>query len=312
ALNSISEKISGWDGNKFSLQAGMNPFDGYYFYNSRNLKSLRLPYKPVTLQLAAASGLLKQAHTSYPDTNSITISLMDQNQLMSHLVIGWDKNSLDDYDSLDLMAPPGDFEEAGLRIVNRNLSTGWKELFAEFRNSIGQGQKFTIKVKNSTKKAMHLMWQGTDKLKDYEIYLLDKRLNKLYNMKEETEMQLPSYVQMNEYELLIGNSSFIEKEKDKLLPQEYRLFQNYPNPFNPATLIKYSLPRDAFVTLRVYDMLGRVVKEIVNGFNEKGFHEIIFDAGTTIASGVYFYSMEAKDLNGTTAFHEAKKMLLIK
>jgi hypothetical protein len=87
---------------------------------------------------------------------------------------------------------------------------------------------------------------------------------------------------------------------------EYQLAQNYPNPFNPATLISYNLPYDGYVKLKVYDVLGREVKTLINGFQQAGIHNINFDA-SGLNSGVYFYKMEAGN-----NFSSIKKMILIR
>ncbi|MDR3627812.1 MAG: T9SS type A sorting domain-containing protein [Ignavibacteriaceae bacterium] len=79
----------------------------------------------------------------------------------------------------------------------------------------------------------------------------------------------------------------------------------YPNPFNPATTIEYQLPADGFVSLKVYDMLGREVKTLVNDIKTKGRYSIRFDA-TNMASGIYIYQLKA---NG---FSSIKKMVLTK
>lgn len=310
ALNSVTEKISAFNGTRFLSSDIMGLYEGYYFYNSQNLKTLKLPYRSVVQNSSLQASRLSKKDNVLSE-NSIALSLSDQDDVRSQVVVGLDKNSLDDYDSLDALAPPGDFEEAGMRIIDNNLSTGWKQLFTEYRNAVGEGQKFTISIKNNTERPLRLKWEGADNFKGYEIYLIDKRLSKPYDLRKETEITLPSYAKQTELDLLIGSSAFIEEENRKLMPQEFSLFQNYPNPFNPATVIKYSLPQDAFVSIRVFDMLGRVVKDVVNGFSEAGYHEVSFD-GSAAASGVYYYLMEAKGPGGNTQFREAKKMLLIK
>ena len=78
-------------------------------------------------------------------------------------------------------------------------------------------------------------------------------------------------------------------------PAEIRLWQNYPNPFNPSTTIKYELPKSSFVRLSVYDMLGREVSVLVNGRRDAGIHEVKCD-GSNLASGVYFYRLQAGDV----------------
>ena len=86
---------------------------------------------------------------------------------------------------------------------------------------------------------------------------------------------------------------------------EYKLEQNYPNPFNPVTNIQFELPKDGFVSLKVYDMLGTEVANAVNEFRKAGTHSVTFD-GASLASGVYYYKLE------TNNFVETKKMMLLK
>jgi len=95
------------------------------------------------------------------------------------------------------------------------------------------------------------------------------------------------------------------------LPDNYSLDQNYPNPFNPATVIKYSVPSKSEVKIKVYNTLGMVVKELVNGVMETGTYETSFNA-SNLASGVYLYSIEAKSLESANGFKTVKKMMLIK
>ena len=86
---------------------------------------------------------------------------------------------------------------------------------------------------------------------------------------------------------------------------EYDLFQNYPNPFNPSTTIRYQIPEDGMVRLKVYDILGREVKTLVNNFKTKGRYEVTFDA-SSLASGLYIYEINSG------SYKASKKMTLIK
>ena len=92
---------------------------------------------------------------------------------------------------------------------------------------------------------------------------------------------------------------------NKLIPKEYNLFQNFPNPFNPTTIIKYDIPKNGLVTLKVYDILGSEVATLVNEEKSIGRYEINFDA-SALASGVYIYQLSVND------FISSKKMILIK
>jgi len=95
------------------------------------------------------------------------------------------------------------------------------------------------------------------------------------------------------------------------IPASYALMQNYPNPFNPVTMIRFAIPMDSRlrgndkVVLKVYDMLGREVRTLVNEMLEPGTYELRFD-GSGLNSGVYFYRLTAGD------FTETRKMVLLK
>lgn len=89
------------------------------------------------------------------------------------------------------------------------------------------------------------------------------------------------------------------------IPLKYDLLQNYPNPFNPLTQIRYDIPSQMFVSLKVFDVLGREVSVLVNEIRQPGSYLVDFD-GTNLSSGIYFYKIEAGE------FTSIKKMMLIK
>ncbi len=89
------------------------------------------------------------------------------------------------------------------------------------------------------------------------------------------------------------------------LPYEFHLAQNYPNPFNPSTRICYTIPSAGIVSLMVYDLQGRKVRTLVDGYREAGIYDLLFDGGR-LASGIYFYQLSVRD------FTEVRKMLLVR
>ena len=113
-----------------------------------------------------------------------------------------------------------------------------------------------------------------------------------------------------------ANSSIAKNANDAdrtaAIPEVITLAQNYPNPFNPVTTILYGLPRTSHVTLKVYDVLGRVVTVLVDETQGAGEKSVIWDA-REMSSGVYFYRMHAISLaDPTRSFTQVKKLLFLK
>jgi hypothetical protein len=98
----------------------------------------------------------------------------------------------------------------------------------------------------------------------------------------------------------------------KGVPREYALLQNYPNPFNPVTVIRYELPLVSGVSLTVFNLLGQVVAVLRDGVESAGYKSVEWDA-TRVASGVYFYRLEATSTQDPAkTFGEIRRMVLIK
>ncbi|MBN2571432.1 MAG: T9SS type A sorting domain-containing protein [Ignavibacteriales bacterium] len=99
-------------------------------------------------------------------------------------------------------------------------------------------------------------------------------------------------------------------EPKEILPTNYSLEQNYPNPFNPSTTIRFSIPNQSDVSIKVFNTLGQEVADLVNKNLNAGNHEIKFNA-QNLVSGMYIYKMQSVDIDGKL-FEQSKKMLLLK
>jgi len=89
------------------------------------------------------------------------------------------------------------------------------------------------------------------------------------------------------------------------LPAEYKLEQNYPNPFNPSTIIRFNIPENGLVSLKIYNVLGQEVASLVNEEMSSGSYNVSFNA-SNLSSGIYFYTLNSKNYTST------KKMVLMK
>ena len=97
---------------------------------------------------------------------------------------------------------------------------------------------------------------------------------------------------------------------DEILPITYNLYNACPNPFNPVTTLRYDLPEDARVNITIYDMMGRIVKTLVNGTQTAGYKSIQWNAtnsfGKPVSAGVYLYQIRVGE------FIQTKKMVVLK
>lgn len=100
------------------------------------------------------------------------------------------------------------------------------------------------------------------------------------------------------------------------IPEAYALYENYPNPFNPITSMKYNLPEWSFVELRIYDLMGREIRILVNGNEEAGYKSVIWDGkdshGSAVSSGMYLYRLDVISYESNKEFHQTRKMVLLR
>jgi hypothetical protein len=151
-----------------------------------------------------------------------------------------------------------------------------------------------------------------DKVAYYTFELNDTKSARIIS--DELDKQFPESMGAIEAHKILGDTKYINLLPEERIikktitnetPKVYSLSDNYPNPFNPTTKINFQLPTDGFVTLKVYDMLGKEVSTLVNGDKKAGYYSYDFDA-SKLAAGVYIYRITANN------FVQAKKMLLIK
>ncbi len=104
---------------------------------------------------------------------------------------------------------------------------------------------------------------------------------------------------------IVSNVTSVDGASEGSIPYKFNLHQNYPNPFNPTTLIQYELPIAGFVTLKVFNVLGKEVQTLINSYSSEGMHSVSMNV-TSLSSGVYFYSLTSGN-NSIT-----KKMVVLK
>ena len=164
---------------------------------------------------------------------------------------------------------------------------------------------------------------------DFQYFLLEKSTDESFSastayelvdttfMDVEYEMNQTNYYRVTAFDHAGNQSDFSDvveaallSAMEDLVPAEFALHQNYPNPFNPTTQIKFDLAEDGLVTIKIYDVMGRQLKTLVNSVKTAGYHSIQWDAtndlGEGVSAGMYIYMIQAGD------FVSTKKMVLLK
>jgi hypothetical protein len=108
----------------------------------------------------------------------------------------------------------------------------------------------------------------------------------------------------------IQSCVFVSNVEINQLPIAFNLYNNFPNPFNPVTALRYDLPEDALVNITIYDMMGRLVKNLVSSQQTAGYKSINWNAtnnaGSPVSAGIYLYQVQAGK------FRQTRKMILLK
>jgi hypothetical protein len=196
-------------------------------------------------------------------------------------------------------------DEGGLNILyydDRNTSSDSTDVFIS-RSTDGGNTWGEFSIKNSRFKPKPILG-GSSAYQGDHIVLLSVGDN-LY------ALWMADYSGIYQVWLSVIERNILAVENAQDSPvNEFTLFQNYPNPFNPSTTINFSVPSSEFVTLKVYDVLGTEVATLVNEEKPAGSYEAEFTVGQDsrpdIASGVYFYKLQAGN------FIETKKMVLLR
>ncbi|MBU2445565.1 MAG: T9SS type A sorting domain-containing protein [Bacteroidetes bacterium] len=165
---------------------------------------------------------------------------------------------------------------------------------------------YTYDINNNQIEELQQKWNGSVWMNFQRfLYLYDtnnNRTEKFYQTWSNT-----SWVNVTKHSYTYGRVTIIDEDLTSI--NSYSISYNYPNPFNPGTKIKYTIPQQSFVTLKVYDLLGREITTLINEEKPPGEYEVEFignSANGGLPSGVYFYQLQAGN------FIETKKMILAK
>jgi hypothetical protein len=143
---------------------------------------------------------------------------------------------------------------------------------------------------------------------EYASFMTDFNLT-LWNIDYVVEVSDEEFTVISQAGEFVLNNTLLSTDS-KIIPEVFALHQNYPNPFNPVTSLRYDLPEDGLVNITIYDMMGRIVKTLVNSSQTAGYKSISWNAtndrNESVSAGLYLYTIQAGE------FRQTKKMVLLK
>ncbi len=302
-----------YDGSEYLYeQTVLYPWEGYFVYNT-SAAPVTISIPPVEATTNPLPKEKSKLQTISEDGYALQLSAKMKNTKLvdTQNFLGFSSQTADEKDQFDLSeAPPiGDY----LRVSILNE----KERFtSNFKSASENGQHWDMEISLSEyiKKPIEITLFEFGKLpENFKIFILDKDYISAIPVKNNKfTIEIYPNFPVRHLKFIIGTETFAQQNNEEipLVPVQYRLKQNYPNPFNSGTIIQYQLGKRTPVEMSIFDILGRKVRTLINEKQTTGSHSIhwngLNDSEIQVASGVYFYRLEAGN------FIDSKKLLIVR
>lgn len=258
--------------------------------------------KVIYLKNNQAGSLPKKANTEKSNANSWLVNIAASLNNMSDnlLFFGQNESASDEFDNqYDFVKPP---KSPAASVETYFEHVGWNNLFSKYGSDIKKSasdkmMQWSFILAAFESGSVILKWQDILNQipeavqKQYSsINLSTADISNSPTVDMLKQFSLTAQVEKDKIYKFNINAMITDVKEQELQPKVFNLQQNYPNPFNPETIINYQLASGGFVTLRIYDVLGNIVKTLVDGYQSEGAHSISFTA-SELASGTYFYKL---------------------
>ncbi|TLY28845.1 MAG: T9SS type A sorting domain-containing protein, partial [Ignavibacteria bacterium] len=285
----------------------MQTFGGYYYFNTSNATSLKIPYPfGLTQPMSASRAVREDAGWKVRLSYEADINRDADN------FIGITPGAKEGYDGLETHKPPLFLDQGFLYFPRPDWDASYTRFNTDFRPALGDGQVWEFEVMNPRKSRGVIRLAGLDGIPaENQVILVCEYESTPVDMRKDNSYAFTPAGERMKFRLITGKRSFVEKELGKLAPQAYELAQNFPNPFNSTTAISVRMPEDSQIRLEIYSTLGQRIAELANGRYTRGVHTFRWQgtdgAGRAVATGVYFYR-----LTYGANLVQSKKMIIAK
>ncbi len=292
----------------------LSPWEGYAVRNPLS-QPVTITFKPQQPD----SGVL--AKSAGNDPGNWQVALIGEDAAHFDVaVLGMSSRALDSLDVLDYPHPASaDREPLSLYIDHPEWQGRTTAFSSDFRRRNEQGAVWYIRIA-APQRRVRLHLRELDQLPaNFRVWLYDTKFRRKFEISDDRAVTLSDIYpgEENRLAVLMGTEAFLGEAIEKVVllqPKTFELLQNFPNPFNPATTIRYQLPQDGRVELKIYNMLGQEVAVLEDGAQRAGFYELRWNGrnrlGEQVASGVYIYRLKVTAPGAS--FVKARKMVLLR
>jgi hypothetical protein len=308
--NSAALDIRSYNGSWNNFNGSLAPFQGYAVYTEQATNLLIDPILTGMGKLKSTEILAEKEGEWIIDIEARSQDAVDTDNRAVSL-----SKASDSWDTFDRPEPPVIGDYVSLYFPHAEWEKMSTKYCVDARAKLEDGAIWDFEIRTNIKGNVSLGFKGIEKVPaEFEVWFVDQSNKQLYNLREQNIFEVNvSTKNARRLMLAVGKTEFINQNLNdyKMIPTEFSLDQNYPNPFNPTTTIRYGLPKDVNVHLKVYNLLGQEVTTLMNNVAMKaGYHTIEWDGlnnhGDTVASGLYIYHIQAGN------FSSVKKMILVR
>ena len=288
--NGITQPLWAFDGafKQAKTFASATKGEAYYFFNGFDVQSrdqLTIPYPSYPSKAAkatedGAASLLAITATS---------SGSEESRLQSTVRIGLQKKAKPGIGAEDVVAPPSRFEAVSLRLKPSGSTESKRSRYLKTEQrppTDAAGQTFDVQLTSTSEEPVQVSWRTLSAVNGKEVVLLNPTTGTSHDLRSKSSITVEPDGQTTSLKVAVGTQDFVEDRIENIAPGETSL-RAYPNPISQKGTFEYTLPDGDDVSLRLYDVLGRVVKVLDSGTKEAGRHVVRFQA-EQLASGVYF------------------------
>ena len=311
----IEKKIWSWSGTKFISDTNyMDPFAAYYIKNnSQSQESIQI--NPLNLDFVAPK-INFQTNNLNQNEWKVKIKASSQFALDEENFIGILNGAKKNWDTFETSEPPTSPSNYLSIYFNReDWNKNNPKYSTDFRNVSNENDFWDFQFLSSRSNENFVLNFETIGSLNKELFLIDfetERIIDLTNNNFEYNFKTKKGELNRSFRIVVGNKNYAEQNSNGIpfVPLEYNLSQNFPNPFNSSTKINYTLSHSGNVKVKIFNILGQIIRNIDDGFHPIGNYSITWnglDENKIVANtGIYFYKIEVND------FVTQKKMLLIK